>query len=316
MVVVSDKAGSKLTVKETEKKVSLKDADGKAAEYEADEVLRASKATVENSALLRELIRQVESSHSTALILANGKNQQSVSQGVALSTIKAIMASLKKGEVEKGTKYEVYMTAASMPTPSTAKDLFADSVAAPKPVRIGSNPIFGACLMDLKEKMPRNESDAESHLRGALKKSTDPKEPVLVHLVVKQIKKSTGTGVGVCLSSVQFVFAKEQGDYFRAMHDKDEKVVPLPLFKEVVGGSRYAVVVAAVSGDDAARETVVLCGGAKLRGSRGGSPTVAANPLKTASSAGKKPTESNKKSKRGGFWSGGCCGSAPVAEKK
>ncbi|KEG10246.1 hypothetical protein DQ04_03991030 [Trypanosoma grayi] len=49
------------------------------------------------------------------------------------------------------------------------------------------------------------------------------------------------------------------------MHDKDEKVVPLPLFKDVVGGSCCAVVVAAVSGDDAAGETTILRNAEKLR---------------------------------------------------
>ncbi|RNF04098.1 PE-PGRS family protein, partial [Trypanosoma conorhini] len=116
LVVVSDTAASAVTEKETEKKVSVKDTDGKVVEYEADELLRASKATVENSALLQVLRQQVEAGHHCAVILANGKQQGPVSLSVAQALLKSVMAALKKNEEEKGIKYEVQLTAAAMPS--------------------------------------------------------------------------------------------------------------------------------------------------------------------------------------------------------
>ncbi|ORC87249.1 uncharacterized protein TM35_000232200 [Trypanosoma theileri] len=265
LVAVTDNADSKVTLKEAEKKVTVKDSDGRMVDFEADEVLRASKVTAENSILLKELLQQVEASHNVALILASTKNAQDTSLGVAQTFMKAIMAKLAKDEGAKGLKYHAHMTAVAMPSPDSAKDLFASSSAQAKPVRFGSNPLYGNCISNLEEKSVKSEKDAEKLLQDALKKSSDTKETVVLHMVLKQIKKSSGGKGDVYLSSVLLVFVRENADYLAGIFNKDEKVVPVPLFKDVVGGSCRSLVVTALSGSDAATEAKILKNAEKLR---------------------------------------------------
>ncbi|ORC87253.1 uncharacterized protein TM35_000232240, partial [Trypanosoma theileri] len=272
LVAVTDNAGSKVTLKEAEKKVTVKDSDGKMVDFEADEVLRASKVTAENSILLKELLQQVEASHNVALILASTKNAQDTSLGVAQTFMKAIMAKLAKDEGAKGLKYHAHMTAVAMPSPDSARDLFASSSAQAKPVRFGSNPLYGVCLLNLEEKSVKSEKDAEKLLQGALKKSSDTKETVVLHMVLKRIKKSSGGKGDVYLSSVLLVFVRENADYLAGIFNKDEKVVPVPLFKDVVGGSCRSLVVTALSGSDAATEAKILKNAEKLRGVKTNAP--------------------------------------------
>ncbi|KAH9588877.1 hypothetical protein LSM04_002858 [Trypanosoma melophagium] len=265
LVAVSDKADSKVTLKESEKKVSVKGSDGKNVDYEADEVLRLSKVTTENSTLLKELLQQVEASHNVAVFLASAKTDQTACLGVAQNFLKSVMASLAKAEEKNGLKYEAHMTAVAMPSHDSARDLFAGAFARPKPLRFGSNPLYGVCLMNLEEKPVKGEMDAEKLLQDAMKRSTDTKETVLVHMVLKQIKKSTGDKVDVCLSAILMVFVRENGDYLAALSNKDEKVVPVPLFRDVIGGGSRSLVVTAISGSDAATEAKILGNAEKLR---------------------------------------------------
>ncbi|KAH9588951.1 hypothetical protein LSM04_006342 [Trypanosoma melophagium] len=265
LMAVSDKADSKVTLKESEKKVSVKGSDGKNVDYEADEVLRLSKVTTENSTLLKELLQQVEASHNVAVFLASAKTDQTACLGVAQTFLKSVMASLAKAEEKNGLKYEAHMTAVAMPSHDSARDLFAGAFARPKPLRFGSNPLYGVCLMNLEEKPVKGEMDAEKLLQDAMKRSTDTKETVLVHMVLKQIKKSTGDKVDVGLSAILMVFVRENGDYLAALSNKDEKVVPVPLFKDVIGGGSRSLVVTAISGSDAATEAKILGNAEKLR---------------------------------------------------
>ncbi|EKG02641.1 hypothetical protein TCSYLVIO_006326 [Trypanosoma cruzi] len=265
LLVVSDAAASAVAGKETGKRVPMKDADGTTAEYEADEVVRANNLKVGSSVLLQELLRQVEASHHCAVILANGKLQESVSLNVAQTLLKSVMATLKKNEEEKGTKYEVYMTAAAISSVDSMKDLFASSTKEAKSLQLGFNPMYGACIVDLQDRTVRNEIEAEKFLQDALKASTDAKEIVFMHLVVKQIKNRGSMPPDVFLSALQVAFLRGRADCLAALHEKDEKVVPVPLFRDAVGGNSYSLVVAAVSGGDATGETSILKNVEKLR---------------------------------------------------
>ncbi|RNE98962.1 uncharacterized protein Tco025E_09128, partial [Trypanosoma conorhini] len=175
------------------------------------------------------------------------------------------MAALKKNEEEKGIKYEVQLTAAAMPSVDTVRDLFAASSKDAKPLQLGSNPIFGTCIVDLEEKPVKSGGDAESLLQDALKASPNAEEAVLLQLVVKQIKRPSSTTTDVSLSAMQLLFVKERGDYLAALHDKDAKLLPVPLFKDAVGGNSCTLVVAAVSGGDAVGETNILKNVLRLR---------------------------------------------------
>ncbi|KAF8279825.1 hypothetical protein TcBrA4_0101580 [Trypanosoma cruzi] len=265
LLVVSDAAASAVAGKETGKRVPMKDADGTTAEYEADEVVRANNLKVGSSVLLQELLRQVEASHHCAVILANGKLQESVSLNVAQTLLKSVMVTLKKNEEEKGTKYEVYMTAAAISSVDSMKDLFASSTKEAKSLQLGFNPMYGACIVDLQDRTVRNEIEAEKFLQDALKASTDAKEIVFMHLVVKQIKNRGSMPPDVFLSALQVAFLRGRADCLAALHEKDEKVVPVPLFRDAVGGNSYSLVVAAVSGGDATGETSILKNVEKLR---------------------------------------------------
>ncbi|EKF26748.1 hypothetical protein MOQ_009547 [Trypanosoma cruzi marinkellei] len=243
----------------------MKDADGHTVEYEADEVVPAKNLNAGSSVLLQELLRQVEASHHCTVILANGKAQESVSLKVAQTLLKSVMATLKKNEEEKGTKYEVYMTAAAISAVDSMKDLFASSTKEAKSLQLGFNPMYGACIVDLQDRTVKNESEAEKLLQDSLKASTDAKEIVFMHLVVKQIKNRGSVPPDVFLSALQVVFFRGRADCLAALHEKDEKVVPLPLFRDAVGGNSYSLVVSAVSGGDATGETSILKNVEKLR---------------------------------------------------
>ncbi|RNC46523.1 hypothetical protein TcCL_NonESM03680, partial [Trypanosoma cruzi] len=265
LLVVSDAAASAVAGKEAGKRVPMKDADGNTAEYEADEVVRANSLNVGSSVLLQELLRQVEASHHCAVILANGKLQESVSLNVAQTLLKSVIATLKRNEEEKGTKYEVYMTAAAISSVDSMKDLFASSTKEAKSLQLGFNPMYGACIVDLQDRTVKNEIEAEKFLQDALKASTDAKEIVFMHLVVKQIKNRGSMPPDVFLSALQVAFLRGRSDCLAALHEKDEKVVPVPLFRDAVGGNSYSLVVAAVSGGDATGETSILKNVEKLR---------------------------------------------------
>ncbi|KAF5220042.1 hypothetical protein ECC02_006950 [Trypanosoma cruzi] len=265
LLVLSDAAASAVAGKEAEKRVPMKDADGNTAEYEADEVVRANNLKVGSSVLLQELLRQVEASHHCTVILANGKLQESVSLNVAQTLLKSVMATLKRNEEEKGTKYEVYMTAAAISAVDSMKDLFTSSTKEAKSLQLGFNPMYGACIVDLQDRTVKNEIEAEKFLQDALKASTDAKEIVFMHLVVKQIKNRGSMPPDVFLSALQVAFLRGRADCLAALHEKDEKVVPVPLFRDAVGGNSYSLVVAAVSGGDATGETSILKNVEKLR---------------------------------------------------
>ncbi|RNF08987.1 uncharacterized protein Tco025E_07186, partial [Trypanosoma conorhini] len=132
-------------------------------------------------------------------------------------------------------------------------------------LQLGSNPIFGTCIVDLEEKPVKSGGDAESLLQDALKASPNAEEAVLLQLVVKQIKRPSSTTTDVSLSAMQLLFVKERGDYLAALHDKDAKLLPVPLFKDAVGGNSCTLVVAAVSGGDAVGETNILKNVLRLR---------------------------------------------------
>ncbi|RNE98960.1 uncharacterized protein Tco025E_09126, partial [Trypanosoma conorhini] len=121
------------------------------------------------------------------------------------------------------------------------------------------------CIVDLEEKPVKSGGDAESLLQDALKASPNAEEAVLLQLVVKQIKRPSSTTTDVSLSAMQLLFVKERGDYLAALHDKDAKLLPVPLFKDAVGGNSCTLVVAAVSGGDAVGETNILKNVLRLR---------------------------------------------------
>ncbi|CCD16367.1 unnamed protein product [Trypanosoma congolense IL3000] len=267
VLVVGKTVGERVRADEVGKTVSMRCSDGKTVRYEADEVVCGDNVSVETSVQLRTIVRQVELGHNSALIVADSTAQQTISEGVTSSVMRSVMAVLRKNEREKGTKYEVFATAAEVPTATTARDLSSEGSAA-RPIRCGSNPMFGVCLMDMQERTLRSEDDAGLFVRETLRKSSKASVLDIVHVTVKQV----GRGADVYVSALVFLLVKGQGEYLRRLVAMDEGVVPTVLTKGVLGGNSCVAAVVGFSGNDVAVDTSILGSTAKLREIRNAPP--------------------------------------------
>ncbi|RHW74111.1 hypothetical protein DPX39_020025300 [Trypanosoma brucei equiperdum] len=266
LMVVSSEAGPQVTIKEEERKVGVASSGEEVVYYEGDEVVHGDEITVEKSALLQMIVQQVELGHNTALILSDSTPQQTLSACVTTSVMKSILAALRKGETENGTKYEVLATAADVPTIATARDLLAVESEAVKIARYGSNPMLGACLMDLQETVLRDDADVDVFVQEALKKSSGTAALGVMHATLKQIRKTSSAAPTVYVSSFVCLFVKDGVEHLQDLLDMNGKVVPLPLAKSVLGGGSCVVAVVGASGKDVAVDAKILSNTAALRG--------------------------------------------------
>ncbi|CBZ30100.1 conserved hypothetical protein [Leishmania mexicana MHOM/GT/2001/U1103] len=225
---------------ETGYKVSLKLASGEPAECKVSEVMEGADADMSKSAVLNTVSTHLLSGHNVALIAVDREEKMSAAVENAIVTFYA--GSL--GKLVGDHEWRATFSAAAISGATNYRDLQDDKATAalPKAIALGSNPICGACIMDLKKVMMKDVETVAVHVKGVLAKKTHPRETVLMQAILRiRMEKD----LFICSMNAYVVRDSETAE---ALAILDDRRVPVPVLRPAIGGSTCTTAVMFLSG--------------------------------------------------------------------
>ncbi|KAG5493726.1 hypothetical protein JIQ42_02101 [Leishmania sp. Namibia] len=242
IVIVENPQGTAVTVEKAEAgpTVSLKMAFGKPAECRVDEVMEGVDANMSKSAVLSIVSSHLRSGHNVALIAID--KREKVSAAVEKAIVAFYADSL--GQLGADQEWKVTFSASAMSGTNRYRDL-QDGAAAetpPSALSFGSNPIFGACIMNLKRVTINDVEAVRKHVSDVLAKKTRPEEIVFMQAIVRILK---GDDSFICSMNA---FVVRDSETAEAIVILDDRRVPVPVLRPAVRGAARTAAIISISG--------------------------------------------------------------------
>ncbi|RNF08985.1 uncharacterized protein Tco025E_07184 [Trypanosoma conorhini] len=220
---------------------------GKDEPFENDEcILRDKMSDKVNSVLLTDLQEHWIGGHTTALLVGGGKDRGEASVKFAKLFLTHCLEKLEKNKLEKSTDFDVTVTLGVVESSDRIRDLLNQDNASYEKMQLGSSPVFGPCLCDMKRKTVKSAKECVDVFEKALGRSDKKKQLVVGFFVLKQTRKSSGEK-DVYLSSLCMALAREEVSHLNGLREKSTSE-PCRLFRYAVGGASVTVTALLVSG--------------------------------------------------------------------
>ncbi|CAJ1992296.1 hypothetical protein LDHU3_33.4440:CDS1 [Leishmania donovani] len=242
IVIVENAKSTTLAVEREEAghKVSLKMATGEPAECKVSEVMEGADADMSKSAVLNTVSTHLLSGHNVALIAVDRGEKMSAAVENAIFTFYA--GSL--GKLVGDHKWKATFSASAISGATNYRDLQDDAAPAapPKVIAFGSNPICGACIMDLKKVTLKDAETVAVHVKGVLGKNTHPQEILFMQAI---LRIHTEKDLFICSMNAYVVRDTETAE---ALAILDDRRVPVPVLRPAIGGPTRTTAVLFLSG--------------------------------------------------------------------
>ncbi|EPY32975.1 hypothetical protein STCU_02551 [Strigomonas culicis] len=245
LLVVEQDRGS--FVKVTTPNTVVYEKGGKKETFECDEALDHSGPTEElDSVLLSELRGNWFNGHNSSLLVAAGSGKADASIEAVRGFLRKCVERLEKNEKDASTKFDISINMAALKGPENGKDLLGPGDYTR--LKLGSSPVFGPCLLDLKTKVAKTTSECLSIFNEGVAAAKEKKEPICAFLVLKQVKKG-GSEAEVYLSSLCLALFREEVGMLVDIKDKTSSS-PHRLFRYALGGPSVCVSAVCISNND------------------------------------------------------------------
>ncbi|KAG5494490.1 hypothetical protein GH5_02513 [Leishmania sp. Ghana 2012 LV757] len=242
IVIVENPQDTAVTVEKAEAgpTVSLKMASGKPAQCRVDEVMEGVDLDMSKSAVLSIVSSHLRSGHNVALIALD--KRENVSAAAEKAIVAFYAASL--GQLGADQEWKVTFSASAMSGTNRYRDLqdVAAAEAPPSALSFGSNPIFGACIMNLKRVIINDVEAVRKHVSDVLAKKTRPEEIVFMQAIVRILK---GDDSFICSMNA---FVVRDSETAEAIAILDDRRVPVPVLRPAVRGAARTAAIISISG--------------------------------------------------------------------
>ncbi|CAC9534570.1 hypothetical_protein_-_conserved [Leishmania infantum] len=224
--------------------------------YQMDEVA-VSPVNIDKSDLLRDIVEQTHCGHNVSILALCGSQPYTACTEPITAVVKRMMESFAE---DKAQVTQVKASAVSFAEAGNMIDLL-EANAKPAKAEIGSNPIYGPCVMNASEKDIMSAAEAAEVVIGTAAKAA--KECLVVIMYkIKQIRPVTTSGAApakdVYVSSMLVAMVNDAGMQNLKAAEKHATTEPALIFTNAIGGASRTVAIVHVPEKDAEK----LVGGA------------------------------------------------------
>ncbi|KPI88092.1 hypothetical protein ABL78_2822 [Leptomonas seymouri] len=216
--------------------------------YVMDEVF-VGPVDVEKSDLLSDIVEQTQCGHNVSLLVLCGSQKYER----CIATVEAVIRRMMEGFASEDTQVtQVMVSAVVFPESDKIVDLLQEGKKAePVKAELGSNPIYGSCVMNTSEKRVETAEAAAGVVKSAAKGAAE-RGIVVVTYKIKQIRPATGqsTSRDVYVSSVLVAMVDDANMVHVKAAVKHDATCPTPLFSNAIGGASRTVAIVQIPESD------------------------------------------------------------------
>ncbi|KPA84409.1 putative mitochondrial hypothetical protein [Leptomonas pyrrhocoris] len=210
--------------------------------YTMDEVAVGA-VDVEKSDLLTDIVEQTQCGHNVSLLVLCGRQKYEASTPPVTAVVRSMMDTFAADDTQVT---QVVASAVVFTAPDKIVDLLLPDGETAEPVKaeLGSNPIYGPCVMNTSEKKVETAEAAVGVVEVAARMAKQ-RGLVVVTYKIKQIRPAAGhsTSRNVYVSSMLVAMVDDTNMVHVRAAEKHGTAGPTPLFCNAIGGASRTVAI-------------------------------------------------------------------------